>query len=122
MAKASYVEALAGGLDSTLRRALRAIFDYVLRNLRFGRYEASKPSENFQAYFYTATTDAVANTEFSIAHSLGRTPYLLIPVLPLDVVNAQIVPLKVTKAADAQRVYLSSSTTSAVIHVLIEAP
>jgi hypothetical protein len=121
MATSSYIEQLTGGLDSTTKRALKQIFDYVLKGgLRFGRPDDDSASENFTAAFYEATTASVANTEFTIEHGFGRTPYLVIPVLPLDTEDAQIVPLKVTQAADSKRIYLSSSTTDAVIRLYVE--
>lgn len=121
MATSSYIEQLTGGLDANVKRALKQIFDYVLKGgLRFGRPDDETASENFTAAFYESTTHAVANTEFSIEHGFGRTPYLVMPVLPLDTPDAQIVPLKVTQAADSKRIYLSSSATSAAIRLYVE--
>lgn len=121
MATSSYIEQLTGGLDANVKRALKQIFDYVLKGgLRFGRPESGTASENFTAAFYEATTHSVANTEITIEHGFGRAPYLVIPVLPLDTPDAQIVPLKVTQAADSKRIYLSSSETSAVIRLYVE--
>jgi hypothetical protein len=121
VATSSYIEQLSGGLDATTKRVLKQIFDYVLKGgLRFGRAEHESPSENFTAAFFEATTDSVADTEFTIEHGFGRTPYLVIPVLPLDTEDAQIVPLKVTQAADSKRIYLSSPTTDAVIRLYVE--
>lgn len=72
-----------------------------------------------QGYRLDATTHATADTEFSIAHGLGQVPTLVIPVLPLDVGN-QLVPLVVTRAPDASRVYLRSSSTGAPISLYLE--
>lgn len=121
MAKAGYIKTLLGGLDAGTRVALGNVFEYVLKNLRFGAAEDQTASENFAGAFYQHTTPATPDTEFTIAHQLGTTPYLLVPVLPLNVVGAKTVRLEVTRAADASRVYLSSPETSAVIRVLIEA-
>lgn len=120
MASLGYVEALLGTVESGLRRTLKEVFRYLLGNLRLGRIEDQSRSENLQAYYYTATTAAASTTTFSFTHGLGRAPYLLVPVLPLDVVNAQLVPLSVPQASDSQRVYLRSTTTSATIYVLVE--
>lgn len=120
MATPSYVDTLLGGLPIDQRRVWKSVWDYVLGNLRFGHAEDGTPSENFPAGFYTATTPAIANTEFSIKHGFGKAPYLLIPVLPLDVVNATIVPLTTSRAADNARVYLKSSASSAPITVFLE--
>ena len=120
MATPGYIESLVGNLDPPLRASLVRIFDYVLRNLRFGPVTNQVRTENFQAYYLTGTTPAVANQEFSLAHGLGRVPYVLIPVLSLDSVNQAIVPLQVSRAADASRVYLKSSSTSAAIAIMVE--
>jgi hypothetical protein len=51
---------------------------------------------------------------------LGRVPYVLIPVLSLDSVNQTLPDLTVSRAADASRFYLKSSSTSAAIAVMVE--
>lgn len=120
MATPGYVETLTGNLEAPLKGAFKRIFDYVLRNLRFGPVANQVRTENFQAYYLTGTTAAVANQEFSLAHGLGRIPYLLIPVVSLDSVNQAIVPLTVSRPADAFRIYLKSATVSAAIAVMVE--
>jgi len=120
MASNAYISTLLGGLKSDLKRALEGAFDYVLTNQRFGRCAPGTRAENFQLYGLEGTTHATPNAEFSVPHGLGRPPYLLIPILALDNVNAEIVPLRVTRAADAQRVYLASSVASAPFRVLVE--
>jgi len=120
MATPGYIDSLIGGLEADLRVALKRIFDYVLRNLRFGPVVHQVRTENFQAYYYTATTPATANEEFSVAHGLGRVPYVLFPVLSLDSINQSIVPLTVSRAADASRFYLKSSSTSVAIAIMVE--
>ena len=120
MANPAYIEALTGGLPPEHKLAWKRCMDYVLRNLRFGPVVHQDRTENHQAYYLCSTTPATANQEFSIAHGLARTPYVLLPVLGLDVVNSQIVPLQVSRAADEYRVYLKSSSTSAVIAVMVE--
>ena len=111
---------LAGLTDTNTRRILNTIFKYILKDIRFGRSESGEASTNLGGGFFTATTPSVANTEFTVPHSFGRAPYLLVPVVPLDAVNSQIVPLKITRAADASRIYLSSSSTSAVVFFFLE--
>src|SRR3990167_2753906 len=120
MASVCYVESLTGGLARDLRLAFKQTFQYLLTNLRLGPVAHQTRAENWQAYYLTSTTPATANEEFSIAHGLARTPYVLVPVLPLDQVNAQIVNLTVSRAADAKRIYLTSPSTSAVVSVLVE--
>ena len=120
MAQPAYVESLTGSLPPEQRQVWKRVFDYVLGNLRFGPVVHQTRTENHQAYWLTGTTPAVALTPFSIAHGLGRVPYVAIPVLPLDAVNAQIVPLQVPRAADASRIYLQSTSTSAGVWLMVE--
>ena len=120
MATPGYVDVLLNSLDAPLKVAFKQVFDYVLRNLRFGPVVHQARTENFQAYYLTGTTPADANQEFSIAHGLGRVPYVLMPVASLDSVGQALVPLTVSRAADANRIYLTSSSTSAAIAVLVE--
>ena len=119
MANSGYIDSLLGSLPREQKGAISAAFTYVLKNLSFGVVEHQKQAGNFQAYYLTSTTPAVANTEFSIAHGLGAAPNVLIPVAALNVVNSQIVPLTIARAADDNRVYLKSSSTSAVFAVLV---
>ena len=120
MATSQYAEALLGGLPADIKRALTELFRYVLPNGRFGPVDHQVKSESFQAYYVNSTTSSTVNDEFTIVHGLGRAPYLLVPVLPLDVVGAKTVRLEVTRAADSQRIYLKSPEASAPISVLVE--
>lgn len=120
MATPSYVESQLGGVEAALKRALKSIFDYVLSNLRFGPVEANTRSENFTGRFYVGTTHATPNTEFSVKHELQVKPYLLVPVLDVTTVNAVLPQLTVSKAADAERVYLKSPVASATFAFLLE--
>src|SRR3990167_485230 len=121
MADMGYIEShLAGLSDQALRKILKSIFEYLLKDVRFGRAEDGEPSKNFGAGFFAATTASVAGTEFSIEHTFGRTPYLLIATLPLDKVGAKIVPLEVSKAADAAKGYLKSTVVDAPIYCYLE--
>lgn len=122
MANPEYVGAQLGGVESGLKLTLVNIFRYVLANLRLGRPAHQTRAENGQLYYLTGTTASVANTEFSIAHGLGQAPYVLVPVLDLQTEGAKLVPLTVTRVADASRVYLSSSVVSAPVTILVEAP
>lgn len=120
MANRGYIESLLSPLPLDLRKPFTDLFRYLLKDLRFGQVVSGDPAENFGGGFFTTTTPAVANTEFTIAHSFGRTPYVVIPVLPLNVVNATLVPLTVSRAADANRVYLKSSAQTATVYVYME--
>lgn len=124
MADIAYVKSVFGSTPDAVKKAAEQAFTYVLSNYKIGPFvpmdELARRATNFQWYWLSGTTPAVANTEFSIAHQLGKTPNLVIPVLPLDQVGAQLIPLQVSKAADAQRVYLRSSSTSAAFSVMVE--
>jgi hypothetical protein len=122
MANAGYVASLVGSLDAATKRVLNDVFTYVLQNLRLGRPVHQGRAENLQLYFLSGRTATVAGTEFSIAHGMGSAPYLVIPVLDVQTVNAEIVPLGVPRAADASRIYLSSSVEDAPFMVLVEGP
>lgn len=120
MATSSVIETYSGGLDAAIKSALKKIFDYVLKNVRFGRPGHQDSSENFSGSFVEGTTHAVANTEFSIEHGRDTAPYLAIPVLDLNTVGSRIPPLQVTQAADGRRIYLSSSETDVAISLYLE--
>lgn len=119
MAKTAYVETLLGSLPVELKQAFRGAFDYVLNSLRFGRASGAR-AENLQLYFLHGTTPSTPNEEFTLSHSLGRAPYLLLQVMPLDVAGGQFVRLGVPRSADASRVYLTSPETDAPITLLVE--
>jgi hypothetical protein len=122
MADLSSLLSKLSGVDVPTKKALTSLLTEWVPDTRFGhpKGEQPDPAKNFGGGFFQGTTAAVANTEFSIAHGFGRTPYLAIPVLPLDQVNARAVDLKVTRAADDKRVYFSSSVTSAAFTIYLE--
>jgi hypothetical protein len=120
MADLGPIELMLTALPDTERRVLSGVFKYLLKDIRFGRAEANSPSTNFGGGFFSVTTPAVAGTEFTVAHSFGRVPYLCIPVLPLDSVGARIVPLEVSRAADAVRIYLKSTIADAPVLLYVE--
>ena len=121
MSTPGYVESLLGGLEANAKRALLEVFRYVLPNGRFGPVEHQTKSENFQGY-YVSSTSGASTGEFSIVHGMGRAPYVVLPVLPLDVVGARTIPLTVTRAADGQRLYLKTEAgyTDAPISLYLE--
>lgn len=118
MADIGSVEAELGALPSEHKKALVAAFRYVLNNLSFTRQDRGR-AQNAQVYYTSGTTSSNANEEFSLSHGLATVPSYVLPVLPLDEVGAQMVPLQVSRAADNKRVYLKSSSTSAAITVLV---
>ena len=120
MAAPGTIGTLLGGLPTDTKKVLQAIFDFVLRNGRFGRPGHQMPTENIGRVFVEGTTHAVADTPFSVLHGLEGAPYLGVPVLDLQTTNARLVPLTVTQAADAKRIYLKSSEESAAFTLLVE--
>jgi hypothetical protein len=120
MARPEYVKTLISGLDTLSKRVFGDVFEYVLGNLRFGRPDIATRAENAQLYYFEATTPTVVGTEFSVQHNMGRSPYLLIPCLNLQVVGAKMIRLTVTRLPDTRRVYLSSPDADATIGFWLE--
>lgn len=118
MAKGYIAGLLNSVTDSNLKRVLIQSFDYVQDNWRLG---TGVRATNAQWARVESTTATTAGAEFSFRHSLGAAPHTLIPVLDLTVVGAQLVPLTVSRAADAERVYLSSTVVSATFTCFVEA-
>jgi len=105
--------------DATTRRALDDCFTHVLGNIRFGVPEHQTRAVNLQTYFQEMTTGA-STSEFTVAHGLGQVPHMALQVLDLSQPGATVVPLEVTRAADASRLYLKSTSTSAACWLLVE--
>ena len=120
MAIPGYVTTLLGGLSADVKATLVRVFDYVLPNNKLGPVEHQAKLESFQGYYVQSTTPSTANQDFSVLHGLGRTPYVLVPVLPLDSTGHKTVRLVVGRAADSKRVYLRSPETSAPITLWVE--
>jgi hypothetical protein len=118
MANKGYVTTLLNALDSDIKKPLQSAFDYVLDNVRIG---TGTRAVNMQWYRVQSTTSSTGGVEFSIQHGMGVAPTTLIPVLDVGTVGAQLVPLEVSRAADAERIYLKSTSTSAVFVALLEA-
>lgn len=119
MAALGGLEALLGGLEVGVKKTLTEVLRALVPNLRFGPVAHQDKTENFRGYYVSSTT-ASSTGEFSIAHGLGRAPYLAIPVVPLDAVGEGIVPFEVTRAADAQRLYVKSSVTDRIFNLYLE--
>lgn len=120
MADLGYIKALLRRItDANTRIPLEQSFTHTLENLRFGVPDHQTRAENFQLYFLQSTT-AASTGEFTIAHGLNTVPRYAIPLLELDKPGAKLVPLEVTRAADAHRIYLKSTSTSAPITLLVE--
>lgn len=121
MADSGFIKSLARTIpDPATRTAFEQGFTYILNNMRLGVPEHQTRAVNSQQYWLQSTT-ASSTGGFDILHGItGTTPRYAIPVLELDRVGAQVVPLEVTRAADGHRIYLKSTSTSAPITLLIE--
>lgn len=108
---------LLNALPADIKGPVTQAFDYTQDNWRLGD---GVRATNAQWYKFSSTTAATANEEFSIRHGLGQVPSKVIPVLDLNSVGSQIVPLTVSRAPDEQRVYLKSSSTGAVFLIYVE--
>jgi hypothetical protein len=117
VADRGYIKQLLNRLETAVKTPLEQAFDHTLTSFRLGQ---GPKASNFAWYLYSSTTAADANTEFSIAHGQVSAPSKLIPFLDLEQIGSQIVPLTVSRAPDASRVYLKSSSTGAVFSILME--
>lgn len=120
MASKGYVESHLNRLEAKLRNVFVQVFTHVLDQLQIGGVTHQEKSMNFRWIRLDSTTAAVANEEFSIVHGAGSKPLHFIPYVPLESSGVWLPRLKVTRPADANRVYLSSPDTSAAFSVLLE--
>lgn len=117
MASKGYVDGLINALPTDIRYPIRSAIWYLMDNWRFGN---ATRAENAQLYRVSSTTASVANTEFTVPHGLSAAPSLILPFLDLTQINSQLVPLTVSRAADAKYLYLKSSSTSAPFSIFVE--
>jgi hypothetical protein len=104
-------------LPEQIRYPIRSALYYLSDNWRLGD---GARAENAQWYPIESTTASVANTEFSVKHDIGAIPARFIPVMRLSESGNQMVPLTVSRAADATYCYFKSSSTSAVFSGFLE--
>lgn len=117
MAAPGYVQSIINALPQELRSPLTTIFDYVMREYTLGD---SVKAENFAWFRIEGTTHTTPSAEFSVEHGMDHAPSKLIPILPLDVTNAMLVPLQVSRLADSRRVYLKSSVAGVTFQAYVE--
>jgi hypothetical protein len=118
VADIGYIESELGGVPADQKRGIVSAFRYTLNAFSFAPLDKGRAT-NAQLYYLNVVTSSNANEEFSVAHGLDAAPSYLIPVLRLNEVGSQLVPLQVSKAPDGRRVYLKSSSTSAAISVMV---
>lgn len=111
------IDVAINALPQEMRVPLKDAFYHVMDAWRVGN---SDRAENAQWYRVTSTTSSVAFTEFAVPHGLGSAPLQVFPVLDLTQIGSQLVPLQVTRASDAQFLYLRSASTSAVFTLMVE--
>jgi len=114
------LEAIVGGLEDKTKKTMVELLRALVPFLRFGPLDSAK-AENFNGFNVTSTT-ATSTSEFSIEHGMGRAPYRAMPVIDLSVVGSRLVPLTVTRAADARRVYVKTESgfTNAEFSLYVE--
>jgi len=125
MATSSYAKTLLGGLQADLRRAMGEVLDYLLNNsIAFGPIESDQTltkTTNMSGRYVKLTTSTTAGVECSAAHGLGRAPNVVWQVTTPTLVNSRFIgDLTVTRAADAQRVYFTSTTAGATVFLYAE--
>ena len=107
MAALGGIEALLGALPTDIKRVMTEVVRAFVPFLRFGPVEHQLKAENFQGYTLLSTT-ASDTSEFTIAHGLGRQPYRFMPVLDLNSSGMELVNVRVSRPADASRLYLKA--------------
>jgi hypothetical protein len=117
MASKGKIDVAINALPQEMRVPLRDAFYHVMDGWKVGNADRA---ENAQWYRLTARTSSVAFQEFAVAHGLGTTPLQVFPVLDLTQIGSQLVNLQVSRAPDAQFLYLRSPSTSAVVTLLVE--
>lgn len=120
MANLGYLESLLNALPDGVKGPVTAAFREMAKNLAIGLPDDTKKATNFRWTRFDTVTSSIANTEFSVHHGVGSVPLVCWPVLFLDSTGGQVVRLKVTRPADAQRIYLSSPDTGASVSILAE--
>lgn len=115
------LEALVNGMPDDIKTQMLAYTREWATSLRFGAPSTGAvATENFGGALVPFVTSAVSNGEVAVAHNLGRVPRMLMPVLPLNTVNATMPVITVTKAADATYFYIKSATQSASMWSYVE--
>lgn len=111
------MESLLNRLKEDVKAPVIEAFRYVLPSLRLG---GNTKATNFAWVRIEGVTSSNAGTEFSVLHGLDGAPSKLIPIVDLSVINSQLVPLVVSRAPDARRIYLTSSSTGATFSAYVE--
>ena len=121
MASLGGLEALIGSLPTDTKRVFTEVLRALVPFLRFGPVEHQAKAENFNGYTLVSTT-ASDTGEFSVVHGLGRAPFRLMPSLNLNSSGMELVQVRVSRPADASRIYLKAlaGSTNKVFSMYIE--
>ena len=111
MASLGGIESLLGSLPVDTKRVFTEVFRALVPFLRFGPVTHQQKAENFAGYTLVSTT-ASDTGEFTVAHGLGRAPFRLMPSLDLNSSGMELPILRVSRPADASRIYLKASAGS----------
>lgn len=122
MASLGYIESLLNSLDAKIKLAINKAFEHAVKSpgYQIGGIAHQEKAQNFKWIRLDSVTSSVANQEFTIAHGIGSMPIYAIPLVPLESSGVWLPRLKVTRPADASRIYLSSPDTGAAFTVLVE--
>jgi hypothetical protein len=120
MASKGYVNSLLNQLPQDIKRVLSLALEHMMDTPQIGGVSHQEKALNFKMIRLDSTTAATANEEFTVQHGAGQVPLYLLPLVPLDSSGTWLPRLKVTRAADASRIYLSSPDTGAPFSVLME--
>ena len=124
MAQSSYLKTFFGGFPADMKSAMHRAAEYLLdHSLEFGAVDTTKAqsqSRNMRGVYVQVTTSTTANQEVAVAHGLGREPGVCWQVGAPKVVNSQWVNLTFSRAADANRVYVTSASTNATTFLYVE--
>lgn len=122
MADQGYIDSLLNRLDAKVRQSMSLAFRHVVDGgIRIGGVDHQERARNLAWIRLDGQTSSTANAEFSIQHGLGQIPTAIVSqYVPLNSTGSQVVRLKVTRMADASRLYLSSPDTGASFSVLVE--
>lgn len=122
MAALGGLESLVGSLPADTKRVMTELLRALVPNLRFGPVAHQQKAENFAGYTLVSTTASDTTTEFSIAHGLGRQPFRFMPALDLNSSGMELVRVRVSRPADASRIYLraKAGSTNAVFAMYVE--
>lgn len=122
MADLGFLEGEIKALPEAMRASMLRIVRHLAKEMRYGHPNGDQPDPalNFGGAFFHGTTPDTPGDEFTIAHGFGRTPYLALPILVLDTVGSELVPLTVSRAADDKRLYFTSTEAGAHFSLFVE--